>query len=70
MTSKAESPYPYLGINGDYLDKEFLESVERDIMSKVPLWQSGIIEPSPCEKFAYHVLKMIKMTVDFQCNKT
>lgn len=59
---KADSPYPYLGVNGEYFDKEFLESVERDLLTKVPLWVSGLVTPSPSEKFAYHVLKQIKMT--------
>ncbi|MCL4743805.1 MAG: hypothetical protein KJZ83_00170 [Burkholderiaceae bacterium] len=61
MTDKAGSPYPYLGVNGDYYDKEFLKSVEHDLLSKVPVWASGLAEPTPCERFAYYVLKQIKM---------
>ncbi|TIW53844.1 MAG: hypothetical protein E5V54_24080 [Mesorhizobium sp.] len=62
MTTKANAPYPYLGVNGEYFDKAFLESVEADLFKKAPIWASGIEQPSPCDKFAYHVLTQIKMT--------
>lgn len=60
MTDKANCPYPYMGINGEYFSKEFLESVESDIVKKIPIWQANLIDPTPCERFAYHVLKQIK----------
>lgn len=65
MVDKAHAPYPYLGINGEYFDKAFLQSVEASIVRKIPLWEAKIEEPTPVEKFAYHVLKQIKMNGDW-----
>lgn len=61
MTDKANAPYPYLGINGEYISLEFLKSLENDLVQKLPMVQAGIVEFTPCEKFAYQVLKQIKM---------
>jgi hypothetical protein len=62
MTDKANAPYPYLGINGEFFSKEFLESVERELQHKAAtVWSAGLDKPSPCEQFAYRVLKQISM---------
>jgi hypothetical protein len=66
MTDKAHAPYPYMGINGDYFDQSFLEGVERELTRKLPIWSAGIVEPTECEKFAYHVLNLIKTNSDFK----
>lgn len=52
--------YPYLGINGDYLHEDFLKGVEEEIVSMIPAWQAGIVKPTQCETFAYHILNLIK----------
>ena len=61
MALKKDAPYPYLGINGGYLATDFLKGVEADLVSKIPIWQAGILEPTPCERLAYLILKQIKM---------
>lgn len=59
MTSKANAPYPYLGINGEYLDKDFLDSVWDELQRKSASWLAGIDTPSVCDRFAYTVMKQI-----------
>lgn len=59
--NKAQAPYPYTSINGEYLDKGFLDSVWEDLLRKAPLFELGIIEPSPSERLAYMVMTQITM---------
>lgn len=54
--------YPFLGINGEYFSREFLESVEAHLAKMAPIWAAGLDAPSPCDKFAYHVLKQIRIS--------
>jgi len=59
MTKTTKPKYPYLGINGEYLDKTFLDQVWEYLDRLSFAWDAGISEPSPTDKFAYHVLKQI-----------
>jgi hypothetical protein len=61
MTIKVNSPYPYLGINGQYLSRDFLDSVWADLHNKAIICDANISEPSPSEKLAYFVMKQITM---------
>ena len=60
MSNKANAPYPYFSVNGEYYDKEFLLAVEAELIKKMPIWISGLENPSICEQFAFHILKQIK----------
>lgn len=61
MAHKSEAPYPYLGINGEYLDKAFLDAAWRDLLSKTKVWSAGLENPSPADRLAYLVLRQITM---------
>lgn len=56
------SKYPYLSVNGEFFNKEFLNSVVHHLHKMAPIWDAGIDTPSPSDKFAYHIIKMIHHT--------
>ena len=58
---KSDAPYPYLGVNGAYYDRQFLDSVWSHLEKMTPIWSSGLDAPSPVDRFAYDVLKQITM---------
>jgi len=60
------STYPYIGVNGEYYSREFLEKVEMELTAKIPIWQAGIEKPTAVEHFAYYTLRQIKMTSEFK----
>ena len=55
----ANDKYPYMSVNGEFFDKEFLDSVWKYLHDRTPLWSTGLEVPSPSDKFAYQVLKQI-----------
>jgi hypothetical protein len=59
MTEKSKAPYPYFSINGEYMDKDFLDSVWDHLITMSKIWDSGIDDPSPADKLAYIVMKQI-----------
>lgn len=59
MSSKYTSSYPYLSINGEFYDKEFLDKLWSYFHQQALLWKMGLDVPSPSDKFAYHVLNQI-----------
>lgn len=61
MSVKAQALYPYLSINGEYLDKQFLDDAWRHLIRKAYVWGAGLEEPSPTDRLAYAVLKQITM---------
>lgn len=61
MIDKADAPYPYLSINGEFLSKEFLDDVWMELQFKAILWQAGLDKPSFADSFAYKVLTQITM---------
>jgi hypothetical protein len=48
---------PMTSIPRTYHKMEFIAEVMEDIRKKIPVWESGIEEPTPCEKLAYDLLK-------------
>ena len=58
---KSDAPYPYLGVNDAYYDRQFLDSVWFHLEKMTPIWTSGVDAPSPSDRFAYDVLKQITM---------
>lgn len=59
MIDKAQAPYPYLGINGEYPSKEFLDDCWRHLHKMAVIWAAGIDKPSPTDRLAYLLLKQI-----------
>ena len=51
--------YPYFSINGEYMDKELLDSVWEHLSKNSIIWQSGIDTPSPADRLAFIVMKQI-----------
>jgi hypothetical protein len=56
---KQNAPYPYFSINGEFLDKDFLDSVWEHLHKMSRVWQSGLDSPSPTDKLAFIVMKQI-----------
>ncbi len=55
----ASSKYPYMSVNGEFFDKNFLDSAWEYLRQQAPIWQAGISAPTPADKLAYQVLKQI-----------
>ena len=53
--------YPYYSLNGEFFDKDFLDSVREHLIVKARLVHGGLDTMTPTDKLAYHVLKMISM---------
>jgi len=53
--------YPYLDINGEYFKKEFLDSIWKELLSKAPIWTSGLDKPTACDRLAYVIMNQITM---------
>jgi hypothetical protein len=51
--------YPYYSLNGEFFNRELLDEAWSHLHKMSVLWNAGIDSPSPTDKLAFHVLKMI-----------
>ena len=57
----ASNKYPYYSVNGEFFAKELLDAAWNHLHKMSALWDAGIDVPSPTDKLAFHVLKMISL---------
>jgi hypothetical protein len=58
---KSEAPYPYMSINGAFIEKAFLDDVWEEMYRMAPIWAAGVASPTKSERLAYQVLNMITL---------
>ena len=52
-----ERNFPRVGIDRFYVDSDFLDEIWIDLKKKIPLWLSGLEQPTKAEQMAYIALK-------------